>query len=94
MAGRIDDIDLGAHVIQGDVLGEDRDSSFPFQIVGIQDAVLLHLRLAELTAGFDQAIDECRLAVIDVSDNCNVADVRPSGVHGDSFTGLPRRKQT
>ena len=50
VAGRVDDVDLHALVDEGDVLGENGDAAFPFQIVGIEDAIPLELRLAELAA--------------------------------------------
>ena len=94
VAGCIDNVDFRAQIVERDIFGENRNTTFPFQVVGIENTVLLYLGLAELTTGFDQAIDECRLAVVNVGDDSNVANVRPSGVHSDSLSGLPRGKRT
>ena len=37
MSGRIDDVDLVVFVIDGTVLGIDRNTPFPLQIIGIHD---------------------------------------------------------
>ena len=94
VAWGVDDINFHAHVVQGDVFCKNRDPAFSFQIIGVQNAVLLHLRLAELSACFDQTVDECRLAVVDVSNNGDISDVGTSFIHGNSMSGLPHGKRT
>ena len=61
--------------MQGDVLGEDRDAAFPFQFVGIENAIADQLVGAEFAALAEQGVDQSRLAVVNVGDNGNVADV-------------------
>lgn len=75
MARRVDDIDLHVLVADGDVLGENRDAALALLVVGVQDALLDLLVLAEDTGSLQKAIDECGLAVIDVRDDGDVADM-------------------
>ena len=76
VARRVDDVDLHALVVQGDVLGENRDAAFPLQIVGVEDAVS---RAAATSRNwplcFGAGIDQRRLAVVDVGDDGDVANV-------------------
>ena len=39
VARRVDDVDLHALVVDGDVLGQDRDAALALQVVGVEDAV-------------------------------------------------------
>ena len=39
VAGRVDDVDLDAAVVNGDVLGEDRDALLALEVVRVHDAV-------------------------------------------------------
>ena len=51
VARRVDDVDLGAADLEGDVLGQDGDAALAFQIVGIEDqAVLAAGELVQLLA--------------------------------------------
>ena len=63
-------------VVDGDVLGQDRDAALALQVVGVEDAIALVScaarnwpRLAE------HRVDQRRLAVVDVGDDGHVADV-------------------
>ena len=78
VAGRVDDVDLHAAVGDGDVLGQDRDPPFALQVVGVEDLLADQLRIAVAAALAQHAIDERRLAVVDVGDNGDVADVLTS----------------
>ena len=75
VAGRVDDVDLHALVGNRDVLGQDGDAALALQIVGVEDLLADKLRFAELAALPQQAIDQRRLAVVDVGDDGHVADV-------------------
>ena len=75
VARRVDDVDLHALVGDGDVLRENRDAALALQIVGVEDAVALQLAVAELAALPQQAVDQRRLAVVDVGDDDDVANV-------------------
>src|SRR5580704_15294885 len=59
--GGVDQVDLGglavgAGVINGDILGQDRDSAFAFEGVGIEQRVLLDLAITEIPALAQQSI--------------------------------------
>ena len=75
MARGIDQVDLYAFVVDGNILGQNRNTSFSFQVVAIQDPFTLELRIAVLAALLKQAIDHRGLTMIDVSNNNNVADI-------------------
>ena len=53
--GRVDHVDLHALVMQGDVLGQDRDAPLALQLVGVEDAIAHQLARAELAALAEQA---------------------------------------
>ena len=75
VAGRVDDIDAG--VLPGDRgrLGHDRDAALFFEIVGIHHAFGDALILAERARLLEQTIDEGRLAVVDVGDDGDIAQL-------------------
>jgi hypothetical protein len=74
----VDDIDLHALPLDRDVLGEDGDAALPLEVVGVEDPLAGELARAELAALPQQAVDERRLAVVDVGDDGDVADVGPA----------------
>ena len=80
VAGRVDDVDLHALVGDGDVLGQDRDAAFAFEVVGVEDLLADELGFAEPPALAQHAIDQAGLAVVDVGDDGHVADV--GAAHG------------
>jgi hypothetical protein len=80
VARRIDEIDLHALVMQGDVLGEDCDAALALQIVRIEDAIADKLRGAKFAALAQQAIDQRRLPMIDVGDDGDISNV--GAAHG------------
>ena len=81
MPGRVDDVELGLPVPNGRVLGEDRDPLLPLEIGGVHDP------LGDVLAGPKRAglpehgVDERRLAMVDVGDDGDVAEVGAAG-HG------------
>ena len=90
MARGVDDVDLHALVADGDVLGEDGDAALPLLVVGVQHALCHLLVLAEDASLLEQLVDHGCLAVVDVGDDGDVADVLlnhcgPSVVHGMCF---------
>ena len=80
VAGGVDDVDLYARVGDGRVLGEDGDAALALQIVGVEDEAARGRRVAEDVRLLEQAVDEGRLAVVDVGDDGDVAQVR--GISG------------
>src|SRR5262249_49583259 len=76
VAGRVDDVDLGAADGQGDVLRQDGDTALPLQFVRVEDALALEFAFAEQARLAHELIDQCRLAVIDVGDDGHIAEIR------------------
>jgi hypothetical protein len=80
VAGGVDDVDFDALVADGDVLGEDGDAAFAFEVVAVEQAVLAGgLALGDVELAQD-GVDEGGFAVVDVGDDGDVADVG-DGVH-------------
>jgi hypothetical protein len=57
----------------------DRDPALAFQFVVVED-LLSHLPFVERTGALEQSISECRLPVIDVSYDAEIAN--EVGLHG------------
>ena len=75
VARGVDDVDLDVLVLDGDVLGEDGDATLALLVVGIQDAVLDLLVCAEGVRRAEKLVNEGGLAVVDVRDDGDVAEV-------------------
>ena len=75
VAGRVDDVDLEPAVGDGRVLGEDRDAALALEVVGVHDQLAGGIRVAEDVRLLEQAIDERGLAVVDVGDDGDVAQL-------------------
>ena len=78
MAGSIDQIDLISFaifgfVVHGDGMGFDGDASFPFEIHGIED-LRLHIARGNGMRELQEAIGDCRLAMVDVGNDRKIAD--------------------
>ena len=100
VAGRVDEVELAlapgaGRVAQGDALRLDGDAALPLELHGVEH-LRLHLPLRQAPAAFDQPIGEGRLAVVDVGDDGEVADVvddrqgtryRRQSRHGDFTSG-------
>ena len=69
MSRRIDNVDLYAPVGERDIFGQDRDATFPFQVIGIQNSFAAQLRVPKLSALPQQAVHQRRFSVINVGDN-------------------------
>ena len=66
-------------VADGRVLGEDRDALLALEVAGVEHA-LGHVLVRAEGAGLpEQRVDERRLAVVDVRDDGDVADIRADG---------------
>ena len=79
VAGRVDDID--AHVLPGDRgrLGHDGDAALFFEIVRIHDALGDALILAKRAGLLEQPVDERGLAVVDMGDDRDIAQLHGTG---------------
>ena len=73
--GRVDDVDLHALVGDGYVLGKDGDAALALLVVAIEHALCHLLVLAEDVGGPQQPVHQGGLAVVDVGDDGDVADV-------------------
>ena len=82
VARGVDDVDFHALVGEGNVFGENGDTALALEVVAIEHAFVIKLAGAELAALLENAIDERRLAVIDVGDDDDVADV--GAAHAES----------
>ena len=73
VAGSINDVDADALVIDGGVLGEDRDSSFTLQIIGVHNLLNNCLVFTVNACLLEHGVNDCRLAVVNVCDDGNVS---------------------
>ena len=73
--GRVDDVDLDPAVVHGGVLRQDRDALLTFEVHRVHDALRDVLVLAERAGLPQHRVDQGRLAVVDVSDDRDVAQV-------------------
>ena len=83
VAGRVDQVELvGLAVLRrvhhADGVGLDGDAAFAFEVHGVED-LGLHLARGERAGEFQQAVGERGLAVVDVRDDREIADVL--GIH-------------
>ena len=95
MAGRVDDVDVGAQftllVADRAVLGEDRDPPLALEVVGVHHALGDVLVLRERAGLNQQLVDERRLAVVDVGDDRDVAQMLGRRGHGVRAVDSRRR---
>jgi hypothetical protein len=101
VSGGVDDVDEVALVRDRRVLGQDRDATFPFEIIVVHHALGDFLVLAEGASLTEELVDEGGLPVVDVGDDGDVADLagfnhggrqnssRPGIACGISVAGAP-----
>ena len=75
VARGVDDVDLNAVVLAGAVLGKDRDAALAFDIAGVHDALGDLLVRTESTGLLQHLVDQRRFAVVNVRNDCNVAEI-------------------
>ena len=80
VAGSVDDVDLDVAVDDAGGFGEDGDAALAFEVVGIHDAFGDIFVFAEDSALAKHGVDQSGLAMIDVGDDGDVADLVVSGV--------------
>ena len=73
----VDDVDLVITMIDRCLLGSDGDAALVLLIAGVHNQLLAHLGLVvtERLGLLQQPIDQRRLTMVDVGDDCDVADV-------------------
>ncbi len=76
VARGVDDVDVRALPLDGAVLGQDGDAAFAFEVVAVHHALGDLLVLAEGAALAQQLVDQRGLAMVDVGDDGDVADLR------------------
>ena len=96
MARRVHEVELvglavPGLVVQAHGLRLDGDAALPLDIHRIEH-LLLHLPVAQPAAHLDQAVGQGRLAVVDVGDDREVADMREVG-HGSAYGAGPGPRQ-
>src|SRR4029077_1766395 len=79
MARRVDDIDVRAVPLDAGAFGQDGDASLAFQIVGIQRPLLHVLVLSHRARLLQELVHKRGLAMVDMGDDGNVADVHKNG---------------
>jgi len=75
VAGGVDDVDAGVLPLHRGSFGEDGDTALTLQIVGVHRALGDFLVFAEGAGLLEQAVDQGGLAVVDVGDDGDVAEV-------------------
>ena len=73
MSRRVDDVNLGVLVSNGDVLGQNGNAALSLLIVAVEHAFLDLLVAAKDVGGKQQAIDHRGLAMVDVGDDGHVS---------------------
>ncbi len=81
VAGRVDDVDQVVLPLHRAVLGADGDAALALEVVAVHHALVDVRVLPEDVSGAEDAVDQGRLAVIDVGDDGEIADLA-DGVHG------------
>lgn len=86
VAGGVDEVDAHALEIDGGLLGEDRDPPLALDILAVHHPLRDRLVLAEGAGLAQQSIQQGRLAVINVGDDRQVAEIFAQFSHGDGGT--------
>ena len=83
VAGGVDDVQADAVVVDGRLLGEDRDPLLALEVHRVHDPVDDGLVGPERAGLAEHRVDERRLAVVDVGDDRDVAEVLAGDAAGD-----------
>jgi hypothetical protein len=86
VAGGVHDVDANALPFDRSALGEDRDAPLALDVVAVHGALGDRLVLAEGAGLLEELVHQGCLAVVDVRDDRDVADI-----HGALFRGTARR---
>ncbi len=79
VSGGIDNVDVRAFVLDGAVLRQDRDAAFLFQVIGVHDPLCDMLMRGKRAGLAQKFVDQRGLAVVDVGNNGDVANVACHG---------------
>ena len=91
VAGRVDDVQPDAVVVDRRLLGEDRDPLLALEVARVHDPVDDGLVRPEGAGLAEHRVDEGRLAVVDVGDDGDVAEVACAVARGRGRGGQGRR---
>ena len=81
VARGIDDVDLDALVVYRSVFRQDGDAALALDVARVHDALLDHLVFAECARLLEHLVDQRGLAVVDVRDDRNVAQIVTNHVY-------------
>ena len=79
MARRVDDVDVGAVPLDAGALGQDGDAALALQIVGVHGALVHVLVLAHRAGLLEQLVHQRGLAMVDMGDDGDIADIHENG---------------
>ena len=97
MAGSIHDVDLdglaGDRVRDGDggIFGQDGDAALAFEVIGVHHALGHLLVVAEGMRLAQQPVHQGGLPVVDVGDDCNIAEIGSFFQHSSTFIDWVQR---
>ncbi|MCY1407017.1 hypothetical protein D9M71_222990 [compost metagenome] len=79
MAGGVDEVQLVGLavlrlVVKGDAMRLDGDAALALQVHGVED-LRFHLAVGQAAAHLDEAVGQGRLAMVDVGDDGEIADM-------------------
>ena len=94
MPGRVDEVEhiglaVSRLVVEADGLGLDRDAALALDVHRVEDLVL-HLAVGDRAAKLDQPVGQRRLAVVDMRDDREIADVFLGGCRHGAVLSIPR----
>ena len=89
MARGIDDVDLDALVLAGAVLGQNGDAALTLNIAGVHNALGHLLVGTESTGLLQHLVDQRGLAVVNVSNDRNIAEIFLNHIRSLSKMKMP-----
>ena len=89
VAGGVDDVDAGALPFDAGGLGEDGDPALAFEVVGVHGALGHGLVGAEGARLFQKLVDKRGLAMVNVRDDRDIAEVHTMGLSGKAELAPP-----
>ena len=71
----VDDVDLDAFVHDRCIFGQDCNAAFTFNISRVHDTFFYFFVRTENMALFEHGVDQCRFAMVNVGNNCNITNI-------------------
>nr|GEU28058.1 hypothetical protein [Tanacetum cinerariifolium] len=85
VAWGVNDVDVGAFVLDCAILGQNRDAALFFEVVRVHDTGIDRLVFAEGAGLAEQLVNQGGFTVVNVGDDCNVANCAFSSGHSRIF---------